>query len=666
MTKRPFLFILLMYTLATFFLSYDARGAIDTTATWTFTTGGSVYSSPTCDNGFVYVGSDDSTMYCLDGTSASLKWKFRTGGFIRCKPAVVDTFVYFESDDGYLYAVNKNPGNKIWSANIGNTKRVQPDPSTFTGNYWDYMQSSPCVDSGVVYVGSGDSSFYAVDGKTGVVKWSVKTGGIIRSSPCVYKDMVYAGSWDGYIYAFNTSDGSLVWKYYTEANGYKNVQPSPRVYNEIIYCGSRSGYFYAIDAYTGELIWKYLFSSSAPWVESSAAIEDGIVYVGSSDVDQVYALDASTGTIRWKCAVPGDTWSSPFYHAGMLYIGLASYGSTAASQNSGALLAIDAAAGQIKWRLNCGTTRFIGGVVSSPTVDGNMIYYGSLDGKVYAVDTAFASPPKWCAADFQTMTTDGKQGFYVPGWASGSIKRCAGAGSGSVLRGTTSISSTLPFFAVQRDSVPLQNGEFRANAISFMFRFPTTVPNNAIVKLFAKHGTRDSIAVIDTIGAQVKKGTWSTLWLSRLDSLNIEGKFDLSLPATVGIVLYFPAPYDTTHWTGGVDLDNLWIYGVSFPAKLLDGVTNINEAPKTFHLNDNYPNPFNPATTIEYQVSTKSYIALHIYDVLGRKVMTLVNGVQQPGSYRVVLDGSHLSSGVYFDKLTSGTSCETKTMVLIK
>jgi hypothetical protein len=192
------------------------------------------------------------------------------------------------------------------------------------------------------------------------------------------------------------------------------------------------------------------------------------------------------------------------------------------------------------------------------------------------------------------------------------------------------------------------------------------VPNNAIVKFYAKHGTRDSIAVIDTIGAQVKKGTWSTLWLPRLDSLSTEGKFDLSAPASVGIVMYFPAPYDTTHWTGDVDLDNLWIYGVSFPTKLLDGVTKVKEAPKTFHLNDNYPNPFNPATTIEYHVSTKSHIALQVYDVLGRKVMTLVDGLQKPGSYKVILDGSHLSSGVYFDKLTSGASCETKTLLLIK
>jgi outer membrane protein assembly factor BamB len=137
-----------------------AQAMIDTTAAWTMKTGGPVYSSPTCDSGFVYIGSDDGNMYCLDGVSGSVLWKFGTGGLIRCTPAIVDTLVYFESDDGNLYAVNKNSGTKIWSLEIGNhINRILPNPNT---SYWDYMQSSPCVDSGVVYVGSGDGSLYAV------------------------------------------------------------------------------------------------------------------------------------------------------------------------------------------------------------------------------------------------------------------------------------------------------------------------------------------------------------------------------------------------------------------------------------------------------------------------------------------------------------------------
>ncbi len=381
---------LLMFVFTAF--PYYLSATIDTSATWTFKTGASVYSSPTCDGGSVYIGSDDGNLYKLNAASGAMIWKFQTEGLIRCKPAINDNVVFFESDDGNLYAINKNSGLKIWSSDIGNNiHRLVPDPSTFTGNYWDYMQSSPCVDSGVVYVGSGDSSFYAVNAQTGILKWKTKTGGIIRSSPCADKGMVYVGSWDGYIYAFNKADGSVAWKYYTEGNGYKNVQPSPRVYNGTIYCGSRSGYFCALDAANGTLKWKYN-NPNAPWVESSAAISDGVVYVGSSDMDQVYAFDAVTGKTIWICTVHGDTWSSPFYYHGKLYIGLASYGSSASSVNGGALLAIDVSTGKIKWQLVCGTSSFIGGVVSSPTVDDHTIYYGSLDGKVYAVDTAFGQP----------------------------------------------------------------------------------------------------------------------------------------------------------------------------------------------------------------------------------------------------------------------------------
>jgi eukaryotic-like serine/threonine-protein kinase len=380
---------LFIYAFAILLSAAKAQAKNDTVAAWKFQTGGPVYSSPTCDNGLVYIGSDDGKMYCLYGESGTVKWVFGTGGLIRCKPAVTGALVYFESEDGYVYALNKNSGRMIWKTDIGNTlnKRVLPNLAGTTGNSWDYMQSSPCIDNGVVYVGSGDSSLHAVNSQTGVVLWKVQTGNVIRSSPCVLGGSVYVGSWDGYIYAFNKTDGSIVWKY----NAGRRVQESPRINDGILFCGSRGGNFYALDAVRGMLIWKYYYGPKAPFVESSAAIENGKVYVGSSDLFTVFAFDAATGNIIWCGPVPGDTWSSPFLKGGTLYIGLASYDHhSMTAQVGGALLAINAFTGRIKWRYNTGTSTFIGGVVSSPTVDKNLIYFGGLDGYVYAVDTACA------------------------------------------------------------------------------------------------------------------------------------------------------------------------------------------------------------------------------------------------------------------------------------
>jgi len=312
-----------------------------------------------------------------------VKWSFATHGIVRCKPAISNGTVYFASDDGNLYALNAQSGVKLWSYNIGNKiKRILPN-TIFTGNYWDYMQSSPYVNRGAVFVGSGDSCVYAINSKTGKLIWKFHTGGIVRSSPTVYYGLVYFGSWDGFIYALKENDGTFMWKYDTRGKDYKNVQPSPRVANGVLYCGSRNPYFYALNAATGKEIWKYSYDFS--WVESSAIIEKGVVYIGSSDLKKVFAFNANTGKVIWQLKVNGTAWSTPSYDKGDLYIGLASYKDDKSAMEGGGLLAINAESGKIKWEIKCGKTNAIGGVVSSPTVSDGMIYYGSLDGKVYAV-----------------------------------------------------------------------------------------------------------------------------------------------------------------------------------------------------------------------------------------------------------------------------------------
>ena len=89
-------------------------------------------------------------------------------------------------------------------------------------------------------------------------------------------------------------------------------------------------------------------------------------------------------------------------------------------------------------------------------------------------------------------------------------------------------------------------------------------------------------------------------------------------------------------------------------------------APKTFLLEQNYPNPFNPSTTIRYQLPVASEVKLEVYDVLGKKIATLVNERQSAGSYQVVWNASGLSSGTYFYRLQAGTFVETKKMIMVK
>ncbi len=75
--------------------------------------------------------------------------------------------------------------------------------------------------------------------------------------------------------------------------------------------------------------------------------------------------------------------------------------------------------------------------------------------------------------------------------------------------------------------------------------------------------------------------------------------------------------------------------------------------PGSFRLDQNVPNPFNPSTTISYLLPTRSRVTLEVYNVLGRRVVTLVQGVQGPGVQRVTVDARTWASGVYYYRIES-------------
>jgi len=95
-------------------------------------------------------------------------------------------------------------------------------------------------------------------------------------------------------------------------------------------------------------------------------------------------------------------------------------------------------------------------------------------------------------------------------------------------------------------------------------------------------------------------------------------------------------------------------------------VLTIDAIKNKFSLSDNYPNPFNPTTKINYQLKESGYVTLKVFDALGREVKSLVNQYKLAGEYQIDFDGSGVPSGVYFYKFTSGSFTETKKMVLMK
>ena len=98
---------------------------------------------------------------------------------------------------------------------------------------------------------------------------------------------------------------------------------------------------------------------------------------------------------------------------------------------------------------------------------------------------------------------------------------------------------------------------------------------------------------------------------------------------------------------------------------------NLERAPSNFCLENNYPNPFNPSTTITYsipQLPNQPYIKIRllVYDALGREIATLVNQKQAPGKYSVKFNGSNLPSGVYFYTLRINNFVQSRKMILLR
>jgi hypothetical protein len=111
-------------------------------------------------------------------------------------------------------------------------------------------------------------------------------------------------------------------------------------------------------------------------------------------------------------------------------------------------------------------------------------------------------------------------------------------------------------------------------------------------------------------------------------------------------------------------------YAVKMLSLLGAPITSIQSQGQTkyngYELEQNYPNPFNPETKISYYVPRTSYINLKVHNLLGQEVATLFEGNCYQGNYETTFDGTNLTSGVYFYRLTANDFVETKKLLLFK
>jgi outer membrane protein assembly factor BamB len=256
------------------------------------------------------------------------------------------------------------------------------------------VESSPTIGpDGTLYVGADDARVYALDSRTGVLKWyfTFPDDSDTDSSPALGADgTVYIGSDKGTLYALNGLTGHLNWSFVAigEISGAPALGPDGTVYVSALNSAKTEARTYALDGASGLLKWVKSLPSDA---KASVALgSDGTVYVsgvklpdalGSDLRAVVWALDGKTGSLTWERLLEAGSQgvSAPSLGAdGTVYVHA---GKPVAVGGIGMLTALDPVTGRVNWEAATN-----GSSNSSPAIgaDGT-VYVGSDDGKVYAI-----------------------------------------------------------------------------------------------------------------------------------------------------------------------------------------------------------------------------------------------------------------------------------------
>jgi outer membrane protein assembly factor BamB len=279
-------------------------------------------------DGTIYVGAGHSLAALHPATGAE-KWRFATTGDVESSPTIgPDGTLYFGADDAKVYAVNAKTGTLKWFF-------VFPDGSD--------TDSSPALGAdGTVYIGSGEGTLYAVDGRAGTLKWSFVVAGEISGAPAlgadgtVYVSAVNSAESATLTYAINGVSGMQKWVRSLSSETAKSVAlgADGTVFVSGVKLADVSAgtnlraAVWALDGETGNLKWEQLLEVGSEGVTEASLGADGTVYVHAEKpiipggIGKLTALDPVTGRVKWEATTNGSSNSSPAIGSdGTVYVG---------------------------------------------------------------------------------------------------------------------------------------------------------------------------------------------------------------------------------------------------------------------------------------------------------------------------------------------------------
>jgi len=289
-----------------------------------------------------------------------------------------------------------------WELFTTEWKYSAPNPSF----EWVFQKSAPTLDADTLYFGTDNGTFYALEQKTGAIRWQFETGkhptgkGIF-SSPIVNNGVVYFGAYDGNVYALDAATGATKW--INSDADWVGSSPALAPKLGLLYIGlefglwRKRGGIAAIDIASGKTKWR---DQTAEFTHGSPLYihDERLVVIGSND-SVVYAYDAKSGERKWTYRTNGEIKTSPLFDRKRRHILVPS--------RDGHLYALDAH-GALKWKFRTDAPLY-----SIPFALEDTVYIASLDKSLYALDAA-TGELRW---EFKTLGRI----FASPMYADGSL-----------------------------------------------------------------------------------------------------------------------------------------------------------------------------------------------------------------------------------------------------
>ncbi len=226
----------------------------------------------------------------------------------------------------------------------------------------DEIRGTPHAQDGILYVGAYDNNMYALQAASGEFLWKYATQGGIVSKPAIFEGNLFFGSADKNLYAISARSGRLMWTYSASAP----IRSSPRIAEGHIFIGADDGYLHVINGMSGRRAWHV---DAGDPVRSTPIVIGDNVYFGNENGD--FFCVTLRGVTKWRYKAKRAVTSSPVYADGIIFFG------SVDSQ----LYALDAKSGLIIWRF-----RMAKATISTPCIFENYIFSGSVDANIYCID----------------------------------------------------------------------------------------------------------------------------------------------------------------------------------------------------------------------------------------------------------------------------------------